>query len=94
LQLGFDFPIGDAPHHGATGAAALAAELSNRFGAPGVPQSFFNSIAVAVGGHHGIFPTDWDGISGPLGNDRWSAARREMLSKLARLFGVAELPPR
>jgi CRISPR-associated endonuclease/helicase Cas3 len=51
------------------------------------------NVAVAVGGHHGIFPTDWDGFRIVLGNDRWTAMRRDMLAQLAGLLGVTKLSP-
>ena len=37
-----------------------------------------------------ILPDQLGRNCGPLGNDRWAAARREMLAELARLFGVTE----
>ena len=51
------------------------------------------NVAVAVGGHHGIFPTNWDGICVPLGNDAGPRPAARLLGELARLFGVTDLPP-
>jgi CRISPR-associated endonuclease/helicase Cas3 len=50
-------------------------------------------VAVAVGGHHGIFPTAWNDICGPLGNEHWAVVRHELLTRLARLCGVTGLRP-
>ena len=91
-KAGFNFP-GVKKSHGEISTKVLDEELhSPDRGWPAVPKKVAQSIAVAVGGHHGIFPTDWDTICSPLGNDRWAAARREMLAILARLFGVTDLP--
>lgn len=81
--------LGSTKPHGDISTKVLAEELESVDRSwQAVPRKLAQNIAVAVGGHHGIFPTDWDGICGPLGNDHWSAARREMLTELARLFGV------
>jgi CRISPR-associated endonuclease/helicase Cas3 len=91
-KAGFDFPGGDRPH-GDISTKVLAHVLESPSGAwPGVPKRIAQNVAVAVGGHHGLFPAGWDGIVGPLGNECWAAARGGMLAELARLFGVAYLP--
>jgi CRISPR-associated endonuclease/helicase Cas3 len=91
VQPSFDFPIGKPLHHGAAGTAVLAAELIRFCGESGISQSFLNNIAVAVGGHHGVFPTNWDSHRVALGNPRWAEVRVDVLSELARLFGVRGL---
>jgi CRISPR-associated endonuclease/helicase Cas3 len=87
----FDFPPGKPPHHGAAGTAVLADELKRLWGEPGIPPSLFNNIAVAVGGHHGVFPSDWNGHRTALGNSHWAKVRCDVLAELARLFGVRGL---
>src|SRR5579883_796551 len=83
---GFDFPGGVRPHGDiSTKVLAELLEFPDR--------RMAQNIAVAVGGHHGIFPTNWDEICGVLGNDKWTAARREMLAELARLVGVTGQSP-
>jgi len=77
--------------HGVLSTTILAHELKVKW--PAVDKSVARNIAIAVGGHHGIFPTNWDGICGPLGNERWAAARSELLAELARLLGVRDLAP-
>ncbi|MHB1424624.1 MAG: CRISPR-associated helicase Cas3' [Gemmataceae bacterium] len=93
-DAGFDFP-GDSRLHGDLSTKVLAEMLDTppdrRW--PEVPTWLAQNVAVAVGGHHGIFPTNWDGICIPLGNDRWAAARCELLGELARLVGVTEQAP-
>jgi CRISPR-associated endonuclease/helicase Cas3 len=90
LEPGFNFGTIDKPH-GDISTKVLAEELKQRNGQPWIPKAIARNIAVAVGGHHGIFPTDWVDMSRPLGNQSWSSARRELLSHLARLFGVNDL---
>jgi CRISPR-associated endonuclease/helicase Cas3 len=90
---GFNFEhSGEKKQHGVLSTVVLAAELPRGRDWPAVDVSVARNVAVAVGGHHGIFPTNWDGICGPLGNERWAAARREMLAELARLFRIRDLP--
>jgi CRISPR-associated endonuclease/helicase Cas3 len=91
VQPRFDFPIAEPLNHGAAGTAVLAAELTRFRSEPDIPQSLFNNIAVAVGGHHGVFPTNWDSHRVALGNTRWAEARFDVLSELARLFDVQGL---
>lgn len=91
---GFNFDhAGDKQQHGVISTVVLNAELTRGQDWPAVAKSAAQNVAVAVGGHHGFFPTNWDGICGPLGNEKWTEARREMLAELARLFGVTDLPP-
>jgi len=82
-SLGFDFPTGDEPH-GVLSTKILADELASTTKWPKIDPGVAHNVAVAVGGHHGFFPTNWDGICGPLGNENWSAARREMLADRKR----------
>ncbi len=85
--------LGAARPHGDISTRVLAEVLVGGLAWPPLEPAVAQAIAVAVGGHHGVFPTNWDEICSSLGNDRWTAARREVLSQLARLFGVNALPP-
>ena len=59
---------------------------------PALDARFAQNLAVAVGGHHGTFPANWDGLCDVLGNDQWAAARHHILGELARRFGIATAP--
>jgi CRISPR-associated endonuclease/helicase Cas3 len=92
-NAGFDFPGGERPH-GDISTQVLARELESAGrGWPAVPSKVALNVAVAVGGHHGFFPINWDGICAPLGNTCWVGSRREMLAKLAQLFGLTNIAP-
>ncbi len=88
----FTGEIGNKPH-GTISTKILDHELAESTAWPAIDPKMAQNAAVAVGGHHGVFPTNWDDMRGPLGNDRWVNARREMLAELARLFGLRGLPP-
>ena len=69
-RTGFDLPSGERPH-GDISTNVLAAELeSAQRGWPVVSQRIARNIAVAIGGHHGIFPSNWDQMGDLLGNER------------------------
>lgn len=87
---GFEFAIGNE-HHGKTGTAVLAAELANFCKSTPPGNNYVQSVAVAVGGHHGVFPANWFGMTG-LGNEPWANARREVLKELSRLLQVGNCP--
>lgn len=87
----FDCPIGDVPH-GTLSTTILADELANATRWPKVNPGVARNVAVAVGGHHGVFPTNWDNTLA-LGNEAWTAARRSMLAELGRLCGVTACDP-
>jgi CRISPR-associated endonuclease/helicase Cas3 len=91
-RVGFDYPGVTRPHGDISTKVLAEVLMSPDRKWPSVPQRVAQHVAVAVGGHHGLFPTDWDTISGPLGNECWATARRELLDQLARLFGVTDLP--
>jgi len=90
---GFDFP-GSSKPHGDISTQVLAQELGSpdrRW--PALTKKMAQNVAVTVGGHHGVFPTNWDEICElVLGNKHWAAARRQLLADLARLCGVSDLP--
>ena len=78
LPAEFNWGVGDQ-HHTETGTKILVDAL---------PKGVARKVAVAVGGHHGTFPTGWEGHSDVLGSAGWAAARQGLLATLARLFGV------
>jgi CRISPR-associated endonuclease/helicase Cas3 len=92
VGAGFDFPIGNKPH-GTISTKILADELVKATTWPKIASAMARNVAVAVGGHHGFFPTNWDDIGGPLGKQSWAEARTQMLTVLARLCGVTEVAP-
>jgi CRISPR-associated endonuclease/helicase Cas3 len=83
---------GNEPH-GVLSTKIVADELARPTKWPAIDPGVARNVAVGVGGHHGVFPTNWDNICGPLGNEKWAAARRELLAELARLCGVTDLRP-
>ena len=89
---GFAFGCGNKGHQH-TGTKILREVLlsggGSKWQSVDIPTA--NCIAVAVGGHHGIFPSGWNNISLELGGDLWAAARQELLGQLARVFLVASL---
>lgn len=91
--LGFDLGMGD-PEHTDSGTKVLYDALVN--GGDREWQKFdpavARKIAVTVGGHHGVFPTNWNESSSRLGQMNWPTVRNEMLAHLARLFEVKSLP--
>jgi CRISPR-associated endonuclease/helicase Cas3 len=96
LDAGFnrDYAGGSKPH-GAVGTAVLVEELKRGEVCPRVDASdeaVARAVAIAVGGHHGLFPTDWNPMHGPLGNERWADVRRQMLAELARFCGITHRP--
>ena len=91
--LDFDNGTGD-PDHTDSGTKVLYDALVNGGdGAwPKFDPSLAHKIAVTIGGHHGVFPTNWKESSSRLGQKKWPSVRKEMLDHLARLFGVKSLP--
>lgn len=92
-RAGFRTDVLGNRHHTQTGTRVLADELAR--GGEGwnpVPGPTAARIALAVGGHHGTFPADWQATLTALGCDRWAAGRRAVLGHLARAFGVPGLP--
>lgn len=86
---GFHFTLaGKSKPHGVISTVVLNAELVRGDEWPEVDQRMARNVAVAVGGHHGLFPAGWDTICGPLGNEKWAIARHELLAELARVCEV------
>jgi CRISPR-associated endonuclease/helicase Cas3 len=94
-QLGYAFPPDPSPPpHGTVSAAVLRDALAHPSGWPALDPSLASRVAVAVGGHHGVFPRAEQTLLGrtALGDRRWSEARLTLLADLAAVFGLAELP--
>jgi CRISPR-associated endonuclease/helicase Cas3 len=94
---GFDFPSGQDIPHGVISTRILADLLTGPSAWPAVPKTMARRVAVAVGGHHGVFPAtaDWDGLGrAALGsNALWQQARCEILSALAAALHLPSLQP-
>jgi CRISPR-associated endonuclease/helicase Cas3 len=85
---GFALPSWDRPH-GTISCAVLAEELASLGDDwPEVNKQLAWKVAVAVGGHHGLFPADWGDVVDLLQSApspcQWHKARREILGILAR----------
>jgi CRISPR-associated endonuclease/helicase Cas3 len=92
---GLRFPLRpEAVPHGVVSAAVLPGLLSAPEGWPAAPARFARRLAVAVGGHHGVFPrpSERDLGGAALGGPSWSEARRRVLGQLAEALGLRELP--
>ena len=87
----WNYPIGKTPH-GIVSTAISAKAMQDGSGWPAVDARIARVIAVAIGGHHGVFPTNWDGNLSHVGNAHWQDAQRKVFNELSRLFGVASLP--
>ena len=101
LQDYFSVPLQvmprDAPH-GAVTTLQLCALLPSEFN---VSPEIASALAVVVGGHHGIFPSEFSlGIveesPAAVGGRRWNEARRVLLLLLASALAVptADVPTR
>jgi CRISPR-associated endonuclease/helicase Cas3 len=81
-------------HHTETGTKILNTALRQGGESwPSLPEPIVKKIVIAVGGHHGTFPTKWQDIVSLLGNDHWAAARKEILDRLAVAFGLTNETP-
>jgi CRISPR-associated endonuclease/helicase Cas3 len=98
-DAGFVFHGWGKPHkHGTISSAILAELLTATTGWPRLDrQELADQVAIAVGGHHGLFPADWIDVANLLRAAPrpclWDAARREMLAVLARLLGIGAQAP-
>jgi CRISPR-associated endonuclease/helicase Cas3 len=95
-SMGYTFPDGDTPH-GTVSTAVLAELLANPVDWPALGRDLAQRVAVAIGGHHGTFPTtaQWDGSEcrNTLGDARWARARKTMIGWLAHRLGADQAPP-
>lgn len=81
-------------HHTDTGTKVFHDLLINGGNGawPKTDREVAQKVAVATGGHHGTFPTNWSEVSAnELGNAIWTAARIAILADLAQRFGVVGL---
>jgi CRISPR-associated endonuclease/helicase Cas3 len=87
--------VGWDKHHTDTGTKVFHDLLvSGGDGAwPKIDRTTAQKIAVATGGHHGTFPTNWSEVAMELGNEKWAEARLAMLKLLAERFGDVGLKP-
>jgi CRISPR-associated endonuclease/helicase Cas3 len=95
-EAGFDFPPSEDIPHGILSTCILADLLAKPEYWPAAPPALARRIAVAVGGHHGVFPAtaQWFDLgSADLGNRCWSDTRHATLVLLAETLGVTTLPP-
>ncbi len=76
------------PHHTETGTKILHSAFTQGKACPKLDDPLARKIAVAVGGHHGTFPSSWEGHCDSLGNEKWYALRQEVFEHISRLFGV------
>lgn len=79
--------------HGTVSAFTLREYLPERFG---VAPSVANAFAVAVGGHHGVFPTNGninDLPDASLGGNSWRAARTRYADWFADLIAPPDATP-
>ena len=88
---GYNTPIGNE-HHTITGTKVLAEYLEQENACPKLDQQLARNVAVAVGGHHGRFPSNWNELGDVLGNSQWADARRKILHELARVFAIVDRP--
>lgn len=91
---GFPFPAGNPLPHGVVTAISLSEFLTNVDGFPPHSPELARRIAVAVGGHHGVFPRAEDiERAGPraVGQGLWREARRRLAKTLANVTGVHTL---
>jgi CRISPR-associated endonuclease/helicase Cas3 len=96
LDLGYGFPPSASPApHGTVSTAVLREALARPAGWPAVDAGLAKRVAVAVGGHHGVFPraeeTSRLGRK-DLGDSKWGSARSALLAELAAIFGLNALP--
>ncbi len=92
-DAGLPFPsiISDQPH-GVLTAACLPDLLEHC--CPGLAGEPADRLAVALGGHHGIFPRDADlqqVTRASVGGQKWWQARRDLCRALAACCGVQNL---
>src|SRR5205814_111576 len=88
-QQGYSFDqVTDTPH-----ATVSVPVLKQQLETWGMNATLARRVAVAVGGHHGVFPAaqQWASLTGTatLGNEQWQVARQDILHALADLL---ELP--
>jgi CRISPR-associated endonuclease/helicase Cas3 len=86
----WNYPFQTFPH-GELSAAILAKALESGGAFAPLGRAAAHRVAVAVGGHHGLFCPDWSSKVVALGNEPWAAAQRELLAELAQHVGVVGL---
>jgi CRISPR-associated endonuclease/helicase Cas3 len=91
----FRFVGKDDTPHGTVSAAVLPKLFHQPTGWPPISERLAHQVAIAVGGHHGVFPGAGDCRLGTaaLGDTsgKWDEARRAILAQLARALGIDRL---
>ena len=92
---GLPFPQAPVPRpHGLLTAACLPELLLQH--CPGLARNPADRLAMALGGHHGVFPSAADLHSvnrQSVGGKKWQQAREALVGSYAALCGLAELEP-
>jgi CRISPR-associated endonuclease/helicase Cas3 len=92
---GFNFPSFNTPPHGVVTTAVLGFEQASHVALSGTGTNMCRSMAIAVGGHHGLFAqqsellniVDNDDV---LGGPAWKHARVELLGELGKVLGPSD----
>jgi CRISPR-associated endonuclease/helicase Cas3 len=84
-----------AAPHGEVTALTLPAVLERRFG---IPPRVARTLAVAVGGHHGVFPSvlrlqELEDATTAVGEGCWRTAREALVDRLASLLDLPRVAP-
>ncbi len=93
---GFAFPLGAKAYHGLVSAKVIRDLLmSPPFSLSPIARTTAKGLGIAIGGHHGILPTDSDLRPDrldmrELGEEPWPCARAEFFRHLADFTGVPD----
>ena len=84
-KAGLAFPkqLADPAQHGTVSVGLLGRLLKTQLG---IDARFAERLAVALGGHHGAWPTNLRMRPEDIGNDAWEQARSALVSDLKTLF--------
>ena len=82
---GFTFPQTSEPKHGRVALVVLKKSLQEMFGCS-IEEK--NALARVLAAHHGVFD---ESLSLDVGDHAWQEARRDILTLLARTFGITSL---
>ncbi len=93
--IGLPFASTPIPQpHGLLTAACLPDLLAQH--CPGIAPELAQRLAVALGGHHGVFPSAADLhliTRHSVGGKKWQQARECLVARYASLLGLDHLPP-
>lgn len=93
--LPFELKIGDREcHHGAITTQVLPELLKSEMN---LPEDWATQVALAVGGHHGDWPTSQDletfATPSQIGGQKWGQVRRELVQRLKAMLSVSDFAP-